>query len=338
MTVGSRTGSSAAHGSTGGSGSVSSGSSQPVVAAVERHLHGLDVGQRPAHGAVGGAQPPAQVGRRCRARTCASQRRTSSAYPSRGPRAARAAPPATAPSASTAGGRSASGRRCGRAPARASTASWVSTRGASATLAPYALPTARSIRSASSGSSSRRVRRVELGAVGEAGQHRGLGGLEPGRAVRRRRRRSRPPWPGGRRCVRRHPGRGAPPGGRQEIAREDEERAAHRELLDQRAVVVQRPVDVGDREAVARGPAARGRRCAGSVACSTVIARVAATGSTSRWAGASACRRASRARRSSSPTCRMRAILPDPARLPGRPVPRAHLASPGDAPAGRAPC
>ena len=49
---------------------------------------------------------------------------------------------------------------------------------------------------------------------------------------------------------------------------------------------------------------------AGSVECSTVTARVAASGSAARYAGASACRRASRARRSVSGMCRTAASFP----------------------------
>ena len=48
---------------------------------------------------------------------------------------------------------------------------------------------------------------------------------------------------------------------------------------------------------------------AGSVECRTVIARVADTGSATRVAGATACRDASRARRSSSLMCRTHQTL-----------------------------
>ena len=46
----------------------------------------------------------------------------------------------------------------------------------------------------------------------------------------------------------RHPGRGAAPGGGQQVAGEDEQRPAHGELLDDRSVVVQRGVDVRGRQ------------------------------------------------------------------------------------------
>ena len=64
---------------------------------------------------------------------------------------------------------------------------------------------------------------------------------------------SRPPWPAGLLSVLGHPRRRAAPRRRQQVAREDEQRAPHRELLDQRAVVVQRPVDVGDGDPVDAG-------------------------------------------------------------------------------------
>ncbi len=45
-----------------------------------------------------------------------------------------------------------------------------------------------------------------------------------------------------------HPGRGAPPGRGQQLAGEHEQGPAHGELLDQRACVVERAVDVGHRQ------------------------------------------------------------------------------------------
>ena len=61
------------------------------------------------------------------------------------------------------------------------------------------------------------------------------------------------------------PRRRAAPRRRQQVAREDEEGAPHRELLDQRAVVVQRPVDVGHGDPVDAGPDRQvdGRRLGG---------------------------------------------------------------------------
>ena len=113
-------------------------------------------------------------------------------------------------------------------------------------------------------------------------------------------------------------GRGAPPGGRQQVAREDEEGPAHRELLDQRC---------GRRRAPGRRrpPSTPSVRAAterwteaGSVAWSTTIARVAASGvGDAVGRRRVAWRRTSRARRSSSVTWRALlvhgGIVPDPA-------------------------
>ena len=62
------------------------------------------------------------------------------------------------------------------------------------------------------------------------------------------------------RSARGHPGRRAPPRGGQQVAREDEQRAPHRELLDQRRGRRTAPGRRRRRSARRPGPAARGRR------------------------------------------------------------------------------
>ncbi len=103
-------------------------------------------------------------------------------------------------------------------------------------------------------------RRDPVGVVVEVGEHPGAGGDEP-----------RLPVGGDAGLL--HvlgdpaalgagdPLRRAPPGGGQQVAGEDEEGAPHGQLLDQGAVVVQRPVDVGPGDAVdARVDGEVGRR------------------------------------------------------------------------------
>ena len=231
----------------------SSGSTQPVVAAVEGDLDGVDVGQARRDG--GGWSRATTAGRlRCPGPNVPSQRRTSSAYPSRSGSGS-GAPPASAPSASTAGGRSASGRRCGRAPARPPRRAGSAPGARSGRCAPYDLPTATSIRPASSGTSSRScwagARRRRRGGRTTAAPRRRA---RPPR--RRRGRRPRPPWPAGRAAARRPAREALPQAAGRRSRGKHEERAAHGQLLDQGALVVQRPVDVGDGERRRPGPAA----------------------------------------------------------------------------------
>ena len=94
--------------------------------------------------------------------------------------------------------------------------------------------------------------RRQLAAVRQPGEHGGARPVDPGGAVL-----GDPtgldvlgqPGPelGG------EPGARAPPRGRQQVAREDEDGAPHGQLLDQAALLVERPVDVGDREVVDPG-------------------------------------------------------------------------------------
>ncbi len=87
----------------------------------------------------------------------------------------------------------------------------------------------------------------------EHGQHRRPGVVRATRRRRRPGRPSRPPWPAGSPECAATRADALPHAAGQQVAREDEQGAPHRELLDQRAVVVQRPVDVGDRDAVDAG-------------------------------------------------------------------------------------
>ena len=161
--------------------------------------------------------------------------------------------PASPPSASSAGATAASGR-CSAADRWASTPSWVSTRGAIGTSA-AALLARRPDRAVP------RARAPARAALARSARGRRPAPRGPPRGRRRARpRRRRPARPARRSLASRRaarvgdPGRRAPPGRRQQVAREDEQGAPHRELLDQGAVVVQRPVDVGDRQRRRRAP------------------------------------------------------------------------------------
>ena len=129
----------------------------------------------------------------------------------------------------------------------------------------------------------------------QARQHGGAGALQPGVAVLRQTRGDHVldhALPLGLRNPR---GR-TPPGRREQVTREDEERAAHGELLDQGAIVVER---LSTSATVSPSVRANSERwtVAGSVEWSTVIARVADSGPSARRAGAMPWRRAMRCRR-----------------------------------------
>ena len=149
-----------------------------------------------------------------------------------------------------------------------------------------------------------------VGAVGEHGEDRRLG---RGRPRRRRRRRGRPLDVLGQRVqlglATRAEALPQAAGSRSRGKTKSVRRIAS--CLTRRAVEVQRSVDVGDRRGVDARPAGQVDG-GGSVACSTVIARVAASGEPTQTEGASACRSASRARRSASGIWRTVAILPHP--------------------------
>ena len=242
IVVGSSAGSSAAHGP-GSAHRVEVVGQHPAGgAAVERDLDRLDVGQGPAHGAPW-SRPATRPGRpRCRGRRRAARPPPARRTPRRSWQ--RPAPrPASSRSPSSGAARSSSRRRSRRG-----------------TIAPDA---------ASGDDHPRGDRDVGLVvplAAGDPRVERRQAGAHLGGGERARRPRSAArtsarcssaqaapsvAMPGGLDLLGQpadllagDPGAGAPPDGREQVAREGEDGAPHRELLDHRAVVVERAVDV----------------------------------------------------------------------------------------------
>ena len=225
------------------------GQHPPRRAVVERHLDGLHVGQGPGHGRLGRPEPPLDVARRARpeGRQPAAhelgvagglvQALDRLAEPVLGPCPARLVEPPVAGVATAQ--RDALEAEVGEHP-----------RG------DRDRPVVRLVGVAADHAGELGHRRAQLGDAGrpdcEPLEHGRAGGVEPGLAVggdARAHDRLRDPL-----ALRgRDPGRRAAPRCGQQVAREDEQGPAHGELLHHGAVVVDRRVDVGRRQALGAG-------------------------------------------------------------------------------------
>ena len=250
IVVGSSAGSSAAHGPGSATGSRSSGSTQPVAPPSSDDLDGADVGQRLAHRALVAPSHQTRSASVPGPKVAQPAPRPARRTPRRPPAAAGTLAQPLLASASTAGARSSSApslRAADDRPLDGRAGS--STRGAIGDVGAVRLAgrEVEPARRASGSSLAQLVRRSSAAPSREPGRARARRcAVEPGGAVRRRCPAASTSLASRAAAAAGDPGRGAPPDGRQQVAREDEDGAPHRELLDQRAVVVERAVDVGD--------------------------------------------------------------------------------------------
>ena len=143
----------------------------------------------------------------------------------------------------------------------------------------------------------------QLAAVGQPGERRRRTPGRPRRHRRRRPHRLRRPWPAGTGSGPR-PGARAPPRSRQQVAREDEDGAAHGQLLDQDALARRSRGRRRPRSGRRPGRAGRGRRSPARWRAAPSSPRSRRRGRRTARPGTIPWRVARRARRSSSPTCR----------------------------------